>query len=516
MPILPGDRQTGRRRSVSGVGQKGTTMTNYNAAMNSPADERHDKQAPRQGAAQASGSDAEVAARCSPATADRPPNLLFVFPDQWRRQALGVLGEDPVATPWLDRFAEESLLFTNALCTTPLCVPARAALLTGRYPLSNGVPHNGCRLPDDEVTIAEVLGAAGYATGYIGKWHLDGRHHGDQFVPVARRHGFDFWYANNMVHHHYLTEYYTGEATHVRAEGWTPDHETDVAINYIREHAARPFALFLAWTPPHPGRDRQGRQGYLAPDQYEAPYRHLATTGRQNFAPTYDGGQASAANLPGYFGAITSLDEQFGRLLACLDEEGLAERTIVVFHADHGEMLGSHGLMGKHIWYEEAVGVPFIIRWPGRIRPGRADALFNQVDIVPSLLGLMGHTIPAAVEGADFSPLMLGSDMSAPDSALLCFFNEFDAARHSNWRCLRTQRYSYVVAENNGTVESIMYDLQSDPYQLTPMRFGEGHDDVMTRLDKALHVWLVKIGDPFEAWLVSQPTEEESHAGDSR
>ena len=324
------------------------------------------------------------------------PNLLFVFADQWRKQAVGCLDEDPVQTPSVDRFAGEGLLFTNALSTCPVCVPARACILTGRYPTSNRVIHNGRRIPDDEVTIAEMLKAQGYDTGYIGKWHLDGRHHEDQFVPVERRHGFDFWYANNMVHHLYIREYYTGIDTHIKTYGWQPDHETEVAIEYIKEHREGPFALFLSWTPPHGGREHAPdlktklREGHIAPEEYERIYADVKTTGRGNFSETFwEDAQPSAERIPGYFGAITSLDENFGRLMAFLEAEGLADNTVVVLHSDHGEMLGSQGRIEKQIWYEESVGVPFIIRWPGRIEPGREAALFNQVDIVPSLLGLL-------------------------------------------------------------------------------------------------------------------------------
>lgn len=457
----------------------------------------------------------------------RRPNLLFVMADEWRRMALGCMGEDPVETPHFDRFAAGGRLFTNALSVCPVCVPARASILTGRYPVTNRVIHNGRRLPDDERSIGTILQQAGYATGYIGKWHLDGRHHQTQYVPPERRHGFDFWHAANMPHHLWIREYYAAQGPepgrHVLQHGWSPDHETDVAIDFITRHArqrhaaeVQPFALFLSWTPPHPGRHHAPgpspahpigevlRNGFVAPPEYEARYAGLVTTGRPNYAPVTKRGNSShgtqdaAAILAGYFGAVTSLDDNFARLAACLEREGLVEDTIVVLHADHGEQLGSHGRTGKHIWYEESVGVPFVVGWPGQVAPGREEALFNQVDIVPTLLGLMDVPAPPGVEGTDFAPLLRGQAMPRPDSALLSFCDENDHPSHSNWRCLRTPGHSYVVTEKGGRVERIAYDLLADPYQLRPIRPGEGGQDaLLTALHQELRAGLERTDDDF-------------------
>lgn len=460
------------------------------------------------------------------------PNLLFVLSDQWRKQSIGCLRDDPVHTPNTDRFADESCMFTNALCAYPRCAPARASILTGKYPVTNGVTHNSRTLSDNEATsIAKLLKQQGYATGYIGKWHLDGNDLETQFVPVERRQGFEYWYAYNISHNHYTREYYTDADTHILEYGWQPDHETEVAMEYMSRHRDRPFALFVSYAPPHPGSEQSTgdlkgkpiRKGYIAPEKYEAMYRNLSVLDRPNFRSEldYDTFITSTPHyeisreIPGYFGSITSIDENFGRLLAYLKESGLSENTIVVLHSDHGEMLGSHGRKQKHIWYEEAIGVPFIIRWPGKIKRAKEEALFNQVDIVPSLLGLMGIEIPDEVEGTDCSPLMLGAEMDKPQSALIYFDNvSNDPAgggdyQLSNWRCLRTDRFSYVVSEKNGVIQKILYDLEQDPHQLAPVRFGGPRDDMMLDLERQLRLWLLKTNDPFVAFVREQLDDDE-------
>jgi N-acetylglucosamine-6-sulfatase len=433
---------------------------------------------------------------------EKKPNLLFVFADEWRRQALGCMNEDPAITPNLDRFAAEGTLFTNAVATCPLCVPARATIFTGRYPQSTGVVANRFALPESEESFAKPLNAAGYSTGYIGKWHLDGRNGGrydtpeGEFIPEERRHGFRFWYGANITHNHYLINHFTGKDTHVYEYGWQPDRQTDVAIDFIKRNKENPFALFVSWTPPHPATKHapdltkvSDKGQYFAPEEFEKLYEGVTTTGRPNFVAT----ERAVGAIPGYYGSITSLDENFGRLMQTLEEEGLTEDTIVVFTADHGDMMGSHADMGKHIWYEESIGIPFLIRWPSQIKAGRDSAVFSQLDFMPTLLGLMGVNIPAPVQGTDFSPRLLGRTADTPDVAYI-----FQDGVKPWWRCVRTERYSYAVHQGrNDKIERILYDLANDPYQIHPIGKGQGHDDTIAVLEGKMAAWLESENDPF-------------------
>ena len=298
---------------------------------------------------------------------EKHPNLLFVFADQWRRNAVGCMGRDPVITPRMDAFAAEGMLLENACTTNPVCTPSRASILTGKYPFSLGVMHNWLPLGLEEVTMAKAVKPHGYATGYIGKWHLDvfrpgdiGNHWSSHTPPGRRRMGFDFWYACGCNHDHFSLDYMRTDGTVFRGEGWQLEHETDRAIEYL-ENAGRairdpdrPFCLYLSWALPHnlcggkrliPG--IEGAQ-YAAPEEHEEPYRRGPLEVPPNAVGHEEGFHRAA---PGYFGSINSMDEQFGRLLDCLEAQGLAEDTIVVLTADHGEMLQSHGRYLNHIWF---------------------------------------------------------------------------------------------------------------------------------------------------------------------
>lgn len=466
--------------------------------------------------------------------AAKGPNILYVFADQWRRQAVGFAGEDPVLTPHIDRFAQESLVFRNALSSTPLCSPHRAALMTGRYPLSTGV-YTNCKLGADlmlrpeEIGIGDVLKEAGYQTGYIGKWHLDlpeqnvsdepesGARHWDAYTPPGpKRHGFDFWYSYGAYDHHLEPHYWRDTPEMIQVSQWSCEHETDVAIDYMRRlDRDRPFALFLSWNPPHSPFE-------LVPDKYKEIYRDREVPFRPNVR--YDTLQAHTGEpfeagrdkleqyMRDYYAAVTGIDEQFGRLLAALEELGLERDTIVVLSSDHGELMGAHGLMAKHSWHEESIGIPCVIRWPDRMAPGTTDVLFNSPDIMPTLLGLAGIAIPDTVEGTDVSGSLLGTEGNRPSSAFLAavpgrkdVLEQFARAGLDNkqygWRGVRTERYTYVVnrgySPGEGT-ERLLYDNDADPYQLNPERLSSAAESpVAARLEEELRKYLQSTQDPF-------------------
>ena len=215
------------------------------------------------------------------AASAEPPNLLLVFPDQMRGSAMGFLGEEPVRTPRLDRFASQSIVFTNAASNYPICSPFRAMLMTGQYPFRNGVTSNclaidgdpGVELSKDARTWSDVLSGVGYSLGYIGKWHLEAPHRPyiesynnrpnsawNEWTPPDRRHGFQFWYGYNTYDRHLRPMYWSTEADRLgfhHVDQWGPEHEADKAVAYIRNKGGSlrkpdtPFALVVSMNPPH-------------------------------------------------------------------------------------------------------------------------------------------------------------------------------------------------------------------------------------------------------------------------
>jgi len=462
------------------------------------------------------------------------PNLVFVFPDELRQQAIGIMGQDPVVTPNLDKFGAESLVLTQAVSNCPICSPYRGMLFTGKYPLSNGVINNcysdtipyGIELKNSERCLTDVLHDAGYHQGYIGKYHLrlpkeenipytegwrgkpgEGEFWDSYTPPGPGRHSIDFWYSYGCCDQHLTPHYWTGDAAvdeRVDINEWSVKHETDVAIDYIHNpngtfrEPGKPFALFVAHNPPHMPFDE-------VPPEYLEAYQDQGTTELLNRPNLDDEGTGNAAtrSVRDYFAAITGVDEQFGRVLAALDEEGLADDTIVIFTSDHGEMMGSHGLMGKMVWYDEALLVPFMIRWPRKITPGRDDVLLSIPDIMPTLLGLMGlaHTTPAEVEGSDYSQAFLGQPCVRPTSALY-FFEAPQFPDEWGRRGIRTDRYTFVVSRHAQGDEIILHDNLDDPYQLE--NIAEKEPDLVLKLTHELKGWLEKTNDP---WLSSGVTQ---------
>lgn len=410
----------------------------------------------------AGGSDLEVSR----------PNLLFIMVDQMRRHAAYPVKEDPVLTPNLDRLGMESIAFSNAVTTAPLCVPARASLFTGKQPTSTGVYGNSSTFNKNEFCLGHALNTAGYSTGYIGKWHLDGE--GIKIdVDPHNRGGFGYWYGYNCQHDHYLNHDGDTDGNHIKVKGWQVDHETDAALKFLEANkgSESPFALVVSYSLPHPTVGPSIPQHYSAPKKYEDLYKHLERTPRANFVkgrPHSDNIIGTdRSNIPGYYGAITSIDDNVGRLLKFLDREKLSDDSIVVFTSDHGDLIGSHAFWGKRFWHEESTGIPLLIRWPSKIAPRVEDVVINIVDIMPTLLSLMGIEGPKGMDGRDLSGVMLDESSDRPEDTYLIYSGE----GHCEWRCVRSVRYSYCVVHDRRTDElkRLLYDLKEDYYQLHPI-----------------------------------------------
>lgn len=420
-------------------------------------------------------------------TIDRQPNVLFVFADQMRAQDCGFMGGAGVHTPHLDGLADEGVVFTNAVSTCPICTPYRASLLTGRYPLSLGMVQNDVRLSTDETGIAHVLRDEGYRTGYVGKWHLDGQYRGGFTPPGPRRQGFDYWRVANCNHNYMNGYYYADDPEPIFMDGYDADWQTDQAIEFIEAGDDDPFCAFLSWGPPH-------NPCWEMPEEYKV-YTADDVALRANVPA--DISEEAAQEIAGYWCHITALDRNMGRLLAALDEAGIADDTIVVFTSDHGDMLGSRGMARKQKPFEESLMVPFVIRWPGHMPAGmRSDTLINAPDIMPTLLSLLDAPIPDAVEGTALSHAALGESGDEPTSAFIgnpCPFNG-DATGLPEWRGVRTKTHTYVRGLDG---PMMLYDNAADPYQLENLVADSKAGETLSVLDAELDEWLARLDDDF-------------------
>ncbi len=423
------------------------------------------------------------------AAEERPPNVVFVFADQWRAQATGYAGDPNVRTPRLDTLAAESVNFTNAVSCCPVCSPYRASLITGQYPLTHGVFLNDVHLRDSATSIAEAFSGAGYRTAYIGKWHLDG-HGRSSFIPRERRQGFDFWKVLECTHDYNHSPYF-GDTDEKRYwDGYDAVAQTREAQRYLREDTqGKPFALFLSWGPPHNPYE-------TAPETWRDRYDPERLVLRPNVPESC---QAWARkDLAGYYAHCSALDACAGDLLDTLHECGLDENTIFVFTSDHGDMIGSQGEHRKQRPWDESVRVPFLLRYPKKLKGRAVDWMLNAPDTMPTLLGLCGIAPPSGVEGTDFSDALLGGKTPESDAALIaCYapFGEWTRAHGGReYRGVRTKRYTYV---RNLDGPWLLYDNEDDPYQSKNRCNDEALKEVQARLDAALNEKLAQTHDSF-------------------
>ncbi|MDB6052687.1 MAG: Arylsulfatase, partial [Verrucomicrobiales bacterium] len=423
----------------------------------------------------------------------KAPNVLFVIADQWRAQAFGFAGDPNVRTPNLDRFERQAVNFTQAVAGMPVCSPTRASLLTGQRPQTHGVFINDVPLSSEAMTLPKILKAAGYDTGCIGKWHVDGHGSRSAFIPPERRQGFEYWKVLECTHAYSNSFYYADGPEKLKWSGYDAIAQTRDAQAYLRERskANKPFLLWLAWGPPH--------------NPYEtapARYRSLYEADKMRLQPNVPekAREQARKELAGYYAHCTALDDCFADLLRTLEETGLATNTIVVFTSDHGDMLWSHDEQRKQRPWEESARVPLLIRLPEslHILPRRIAATINSEDMMPTLLRLCGETIPKSVEGFDFSDSMRGEkDPSGGATVIRCIspFGEFTRKRGGReYRELRTEQYTYVRSLDGPW---LLYDNVTDPYQLTNLVGKTESHGLQERLESLLQKKLIEQRDEF-------------------
>ncbi|MCG3156577.1 MAG: hypothetical protein DKINENOH_03201 [bacterium] len=428
------------------------------------------------------------------------PNLVLLIADQLRQCSMRYAGNAQIITPNLDRLVLQSTRVMNCVSNLTLCTPYRAMLMTGRYSHTLGIFGNHAWLPAEELSLAEVLRAQGYACGFLGKWHLAGEEKFDFIPPGPLRQGWDeFWAAYNYGDVHSAQNYLLGDDPQVRVmPGHSADGFTDYALQFMAEHKDRPFALVVAWAPPH--------NPYLdVPDMWKKLYTPAQIELRPNFAHFVAEYQRRIA---GYYALTSNLDWNVGRIMAGLDSLGLAENTILVFTSDHGDMLGSQGHEFKQRPWHESTHVPLIIRYPGVVQANReTDLLFNTPDFMPTLLGLAGIPIPATVDGADHSAFLRGETGEQPASAYLYNPQPFPNADQfiRPWEGVVTKRYTYALAD---TGHWLLYDNLTDPYQLHNLVADPIYAALRDSLRGVLQQWQRRFNDPFPQG-VSSPHEVE-------
>ncbi|MAD06331.1 MAG: hypothetical protein CMP86_02845 [Gammaproteobacteria bacterium] len=393
------------------------------------------------------------------------PNVVVLFPDQLRALSLPMFGEQQIETPNIDRLAADSLILENAISNCPVCTPARAMLLTGRYPQTTGHLINTTRTRHSEISIGDAFGRAGYKTAWVGKWHLhtglwpalDRMPQHPDWVPEGRdRLGFDYWRAYNQHMVYFDGFVHKDDWNYERWEGYETDGLLNYGFEFMDSAGADPFLLFLSPHPPHYTPFK------FAPDHcYERLPKTLQLPAN---VPAHL--QSSSLDMyRHYLAMILAVDDMLGRLLDYLELNGLADNTIVLFASDHGTQGGGQGVnpWSKKNPYENSIRIPALLRYPGVIEPGVSQRMTSMVDFFPTLCGLAGIPVPRSIEGTDLSGQWVHS--AADDSAFIMNFSKwFDWFQDgAEWRGVRTQQYTYAQWLS-GKVE--LYDLYEDPLQM--------------------------------------------------
>jgi len=436
-------------------------------------------------------------------------NLLVILTDQQSSWTLGAYGGSVIDTPFIDRIAHEGAIFTNFFTNTGVCTPSRGSLMTGRYPHAHGAMYNSSALNADEVTLGHVLQRNGRRTGYAGKWHLDGPAAAVR-IPDARAMGFqDRRYMFNRGHWKRLAERSSGRhalgfgSSIGDEQSYATDFLTTKAIEFIESDRDTPFLYVLSIPDPHPPyRVRAPYDTMFAPDDMSVPVS-FNDPALPSWAERLRRDGPFALDEPRreswlrkrkaqYCGQVKCIDDNVGRLLACLERNRVLDETLVVYTTDHGDYMGEHGLEGKGHLYETAYRVPLLVRWPSRVDAGtRVDQMIDVVDFLPTICGLLDLGKTGREHGRDASALLSGASVEWEDRV---FVHPHDLMRAG----IFTQEYALGYA---GEGPAMLFDRRRDPDQLNDIADAPGYTTIVDELTDRVIRHHREVGSPAARWL---------------
>lgn len=464
------------------------------------------------------------------------PNLLFIFTDEQRADTMACYGNDTIRTPNLNKFAGESFVFEHPYCTQPVCTPSRASIMTGLYPHTHGCVRNNATLKKSIPTVSELIPGS-YRKGYIGKWHL-----GDE---VIRQRDFDEWisiednyrayysrpeYLERLSnYHHFLIQrglepQVEGIGQKVFGRFFAANLAEDLtkaafvseqAAKFICKNDSRPFALYVNFLEPHMPFTGPFNNLYdpltlpVGPHFCRKPSEEAAGRNRilseNYFRNGFEGVELSAEKgwrliRSRYWGLATLVDRAVGRILAALEESSQANKTIVVFTSDHGDMMGDHGLLAKGVMYEGAVGVPLLMRVPWLTRRTRmVSGRVSQVDLVPTLLDLLNQPIPTSLQGRSLRSVLEGKGDLTGNPVVIEWNSSPDepdeyGIKASPWRTIISPQNLKLNLCVDDQCE--LYDLNTDPFELKNLFNAPRHQRAIRDLVSRLRAWQDRTDDP--------------------
>ena len=425
------------------------------------------------------------------AQAQTRPNILFLFADDQRADTIAAWGNEHIRTPNIDRLVARGFSFRRNYClgsnSGAVCVPSRAMLNSGKAYF---------RIPSDlegVPLLSEMLRDAGYATFATGKWH-NGEDSFLRAFPQAKT-----IFLGGMADHTKvpLHDAEKGQLVNERTgDGFSSEMFADAAVEFLSTYEGeQPFYGYVAFTAPHdprqppvPYREMYYKSPPPLPRSFlpQHPFDNGSLVGRdENLGPWPRPREMIQDQLSEYYGMITHLDEQVGRILDTLEKTGRAENTIIVYAADHGLAIGSHGLLGKQNIYEHSMGAPLIFAGPG-IPAGKSTSAFTYLlDIFPTLAHLAGANPPEALDGYDLSPLWLGQKQAVRSSLFLAYQDRARAVRDERWKLIRYPQVNFTQ----------LFDLENDPDEMHNLAADADQLGLVNRLMNLIRDWQQHLGD---------------------
>ncbi|MCJ7873429.1 sulfatase [Phaeobacter sp. J2-8] len=479
----------------------------------------------------------------------KKPNILMIYADQMRYDCMGCSGNPDVKTPNIDRLAQEGVCFDEAFTSYPLCTPFRASLLTGKYAHEAGLYSNHFPINTDQPSLAPYLNSIGYQSGYIGKWHLFGGPKPGFVPPGPDRMGFDHFVGYNRGHQYMDAIFYRDTDQPYHCKRYEPDFQTDHAIEFmdkVQSESDDPFYAYICFGPPHFPMDMpENWRNMYDPDAITLPKgtpnpELQKRRTQERTLLDFDGddrfGERSKADkiegqdreieteqqirkfVAEYYGMISNIDFNVGRLLSWLDAKGLAEDTLVIFFSDHGDMLGQHGSYCglKRQAYRSSAHVPLMVRYPGKVAQNkRVSSLVDvAVDTMPTLLEVCGLEVPKDVQGRSYLSLLRdGPDTATRDhvqyQVMKADFGGRPERHVKPERGIRTPEWLYVRKKDRPLY---LFDQINDPDEVFNLVDDPAYATVQAELDARVLANMAETGDGWDLEMDFPPPGYMTHA----
>ena len=451
---------------------------------------------------------------------DKRPNILFIMSDDHASHAMSCYGSRINETPNLDRISDGGVRFDNCFCTNSICTPSRATILAGTYNHINNVTTLASRMDNRLLTFPKLLRESGYQTAIVGKWHLG---QGPEHEPT----GFDFWRVLPGQGFYHDPEMIDADGKRV-FKGYVTDLITDMSLEWLENrNKERPFCLLCHHKAPHRSWEPDEKHAHMyddvdipEPETFNDDYSNRASAAeaakmridrdlgdRDLKVPVPEGLTKEQEKswkyqryIKDYLRVVASIDDNVGRLLDYLDEEGIADNTVVIYTSDQGFFLGDHGWYDKRFMYEESLRMPFILRYPGEVKPGsvNGDIVLN-LDFAPLFLDFAGLEKPSEFQGRSFRPILNGH--TPEDWRESMYYRYWMHKAHHNVYAhygIRTLRYKLIYYYSDalgqpGAVDETyepeweLFDLERDPCEMNSVYDDPAYADVVKELTEELH-----------------------------